>query len=74
MSNATIIPNAVSIKAHGELPNGVGYIEIDYDGTYEAFKNAPNALSLNNRAYGKASHNSDTFKIVYRSDKTFAIK
>jgi hypothetical protein len=74
MTTAKTIPDAVLMKSYGELPNGVRYIEIEYDGTHEAFKNAPNALSLNNLPYGKASHNSDTFKIVYRTDVVVAKK
>lgn len=72
MITAKIIPDAVLMKAYGELPNGVRYIEIEYDGTHEAFKNAPKALSLNHLPYGKASHNSDLFKIVYRTDVVVA--
>jgi hypothetical protein len=41
MNTATIIQDAVSIKSHGTLPNGVHYIIISYDGTYDAFKSSP---------------------------------
>ncbi len=74
METAIAVPNAVYINAHGTLPNGVGYIELAYDGTYDAFKQAPAGLKMNGRLYGKSSHNSDTYKIVYRTDHQFAVK
>jgi hypothetical protein len=74
MKTASIIIDSVTISNHGTLPNGVGFIELSYDGSYEQFKAAASALSFENRAYGKASHNSDTMKIVYRTDAKFALK
>lgn len=66
-----ILENVVPCDPY-ELPNGVGVIELPYDGTVLAFHKAPGGLMHNNRVYGKSSHNSDTFKIVYRTDQNIA--
>jgi hypothetical protein len=70
----TAIENSLSIADAGTLPNGVKVIEIDYNGTYQQFHDAPAAIKCNGVIYGKSSHNSDTNRIVYRSDKVFAVK
>ena len=51
-----------------ELPDGVGVVEVPYDGTWEDFKNSPKKLCYMDRDYYRASHNSDTFRITYRTD------
>ena len=62
------ISNAIIPKAVHTLPNGVGAIVISYDGSYQEFKEAPNALEMGSRIYGKSGHNSDTLEIIYRTD------
>jgi len=72
--NATTINNAVSIISAGILPNGVKVLEIGYDGTHDGYINAPVALNFDGVQYGRSSHNSDSMRITYRSDKKFATK
>jgi hypothetical protein len=61
-----------TVISHGTLPNGVGFIVVMYDGTYEGFKKMPNGLKMDDKIYGKSCHNSDTFEVVYRTDKKVA--
>ena len=68
---AEIIKNAVSIANHGKLDNEF-FLELDYDGTYEGFKASPVALKFEGREYARTGHNSDTFRICYKSNKNFA--
>jgi len=72
--NATIINNSVSIANNYTMPNDVKVLEVDYDGTHNDYMNAPVGLEFNGVKYGKSSHNSDTMRIIYRSDKAFATK
>lgn len=65
---AHAVHNSYLPHAAYDLPNGVGVIAIYYDGSCQEFKEAPNALEMAGRLYGKSSHNSDTFEIVYRTD------
>ena len=63
------IIDAIFVSDVYTLPDGVKVAEIP--GTHAEFMNAPVAIEGNGVAYGKASHNSDTFKIIYRSDRVF---
>lgn len=69
---AAVIPSAVSVSEHGTLPNGVGFLYLPYDGTFDGFKDCPVALSFMGKSYVRCSHNSDTFKVCYRTDYTAA--
>ncbi len=73
MSNdqtAEEIRNAVAIANYGEFPGTiVHWIEVPYDGTHEAYRDAPHAILFRGSYYGKSSHNSDTGRICYRTDK-----
>lgn len=71
MPEAETVPRTVPCNPY-ELPNGVGVIEIPYDGTEVGFWQAPGGLRYNGRVYGRSSHNSDTFRITYRTDKPCA--
>lgn len=68
------IKNAIPLVNYGTLPDGVRYLSIAYDGSYQEYKDAPAAVDFLGEAYGKSSHNSDTGMITYRTDKKFAIK
>ena len=65
--------HAFPLAANYNLPDGVGVAELSYDGTNEQFLASPAAIRVGDRAYGRASHNSDSFKITYRTDKIFAV-
>lgn len=71
--NAEIIQNAVSVINHGKLDNEF-FLEIDYDGTYEGYKASPVALRFEGRNYARTGCNSDTFRITYKTGKSFAVK
>lgn len=60
----------VKIAVAEMLPNGVHVLAVDYDGTYDDFKAKPTRLYYQGRVYGKASHDSDSFKVCYRTDAT----
>lgn len=66
------IPNSISIASAYALPDGVRVLEIEYDGTHSSFKKCPAAIRFNGLTYGRASHNSDAFRVVYRNDVSFA--
>ena len=70
---AEIIKNAVSIANHGKLDNEF-FLELDYDGTYEGFKASPVALKFEGREYARTGHNSDTFRITYKTGRSFAVR
>lgn len=74
MLTATIVENTITIAEASVLPNGVKIVEIFYDGTYMEFANAPSCIKFNDVLYGKSAHNSDTRRIVYRSDKPVTVK
>ena len=67
-----VVPGFTLI-ANYNLPDGVGVAELSYDGTSRDFLASPVAIKVGDRAYGRASHNSDSFKITYRTDKIFAV-
>lgn len=69
---ATAIPGAVSVVTSCTLPNGVHVIELDYDGTFDDVRSKPTALLFEGRTYGRSGHNSDTFRVYYRTDVQFA--
>jgi hypothetical protein len=69
---ATPIANAIQVRYKYLLEN-VWIIEVAYDGSTLAYFDAPNAITCEGVTCAKSSHNSDTFTIVYRSDKKFAI-
>lgn len=62
----------VSVASAERLPNGVYVLELDYDGTFDDYKAKPTALLYEGRTYGRSAHNSDTFRVYYRTDKHFA--
>ncbi len=67
------ITDALSITGHNRLPGtNVWTLDVDYDGTYEAYKALPIALEFDGVLYGKSSHNSDTMRVCYRTDKKLA--
>lgn len=75
MNIATPLPRALQISACGSFPSGgVDWLEVPYDGTSLDYRHAPHAVSFNGIVYGKASHNSDTFRITYRTDALFGLK
>lgn len=64
------VRDAVALANYGELPGtAVLWLEIPYDGTYDAYRAAPDAICFRGAYYGKSSHNSDTGRICYRTDK-----
>jgi hypothetical protein len=65
---AEIIKNSISIASHGKLDNEF-FLELDYDGTYEGYKASPVALLFQGKKYARTGHNSDTFKITYKTNK-----
>jgi len=65
---AYVIHESYVPHSYYDLPNGVGVIALYYDGSVKEFKEAPNVLEMDGRIYGKSSHNSDTYEIVYRTD------
>lgn len=70
--NAHAVENSHVPKEAGKLPNGVSYLNLSYDGSYEGFKAAPNALLYAGVVHGKSGHNSDLGHITYRSDVSVA--
>ena len=75
MNDCQEITNAVAIANHGDFPCSLTrWIEVDYDGTHAGYMAAPVAIRFRGSEYGKASHNSDTHRICYRTDKPFAYK
>ncbi len=72
--NALSIPEALLIADHGTLPNGIDWLTIGYDGSTAEYRKAPAAISFQGFEYGKASHNSDTFRITYRTDARFGLR
>lgn len=67
-----VLNNVAATPTPYTLPNGVGVLEMPYDGDSKTFINAPMAYRIEGVVYGKSSHNSDTFKIVYRTDQVLA--
>jgi hypothetical protein len=68
---ALIIEKTIVITEALTLPDGVGYITIEYDADilgYRAYKAAPAAIEYEGRKYGKSCFNSDRFRIYYRTD------
>lgn len=65
---ATVIPSTVSVADAGTLPGNIGYLHLQYDGTYDDYKSKPVALIYCGRSYVRCSHNSDTFLVCYRTD------
>jgi hypothetical protein len=74
MTTATPIPNSITLAEEQTLPNGVRVAQLSYDGTTQQFLDAPAAIKIGEVAYGKSSHNSDTYRITYRTDKIYAVK
>lgn len=67
---AQAAPAWVALEEHGTLPDGVAFVTVRYDGTWEGYEAAPAALvAPGGRLVGKSSHNSDTRRITYRSDR-----
>ena len=62
------IDNAL-LPVYVTTPDGVHWLEFiaePGESIYQQFKSMPNALRAGGRVYRKMSHNSDSFKIVYR--------
>lgn len=70
---AEIIKNAVSVIYHGKLDNEF-FLELEYDGTHEGYRASPVALKFEGREYARTGHNSDTFRICYKTGKSFAVR
>lgn len=70
---ATIIPNAVKVE-DSITRDGIDWLTIAYDGTYDAYKASPVALEYKGKKYTRMSHNSDTLRISYRTGVPFAMK
>lgn len=57
------------LPLHVTTPDGVHWLEFVAEpgiSIYKQYKSMPNALKSDGRLYMKVSHNSDSFKIVYR--------
>lgn len=77
---ATPVPNAVSITDANRLPRAAGQavdvytLQVAYDGTFAGYMALPVALVFEGDTYGRSSHNSDTMRVTYRTDKPYATK
>ena len=69
---ATAVDGAIVVRPYA-LPDGVRVLESPYNGTVDGFRSLPESLQYGGLRYGKASHNSDTFLAVYRSDVPVAM-
>jgi hypothetical protein len=68
---ATIISNAIQVCDYKKI-EGIDWLTIAYDGTYDAYKASPVALMFQGKKYTRMSHNSDTMRISYRTGIPFA--
>jgi len=65
---ATPVANQIKINIGYTMPNGIHVLEIRYDPAAQSYQSFPDALQYAGVQYGKASFNSDSNTIVYRSD------
>lgn len=68
MSQATAIPNAY-LPAANQLIDGRFWLLFYNGGTFEEFRQMPNALSYEGKTYLKAGWNSETFTVHYKEGK-----
>ena len=70
--NVEVVNNCLACHEPYELPDGVGVLEMEYDGTYDDYRNAPDMLRCDDKLYVKSGMNSDNRRIYYRTDKSHA--
>lgn len=70
---ATPILGGITVVSAEVLPNGVHVLQMDYDGTYDGYKDLPAMVRYEGRTYGKSGHNSDTMRVYYRTDRLHAV-
>ena len=61
------IQNALTVKSHETLPNGVEVLTLDCT-DFAAFKSLPAAVEYNGSQYGRTGWNSDRYVAYYRTD------
>lgn len=66
---AQAIQNAVTIKRHEVLPNGVKVLIVPFSGDMKDMKHMPRAVALDGVRYALTGVNTDKGEIFYRDDR-----
>lgn len=69
--SAHAVKDALLVQGPFKVDN-MYFLELPYDGTYEAAKSAPTVIEFRGELYGKTGHNSDRNCIYYRTNTSIA--
>jgi hypothetical protein len=70
-SFATPVHDSIYVSAYYDM-DGIGHVEVPYDGDYDSYKMLPASIVFQGRLYGKVGHNSDRHLAYYNTRKFHA--